>query len=253
MAERVTQGTLFDGLQGSSEAGPWTPGRWAGASQAMAPPAPEAVELHSDVTTLEDLREAVLECRRCDLRSGCRGVVFGEGDPRANLMLVGEGPGAVEDELGRPFVGPAGKLLDKILEAAGFARREVYIANIVKCRPPGNRLPTPEEAARCLPNLKAQIRVIAPRLIVCLGALSTQIMVDAKARITSARGTWYERKGLRIMPTFHPAALLRDPSKKRAVWEDFKKVRAAYEDLRSSEGAGSQNPGPQNAGLRSEG
>lgn len=212
--ERFTQASLFEQLPQDTGFKP--------------APMPAAGDEFAGITNLEDLKKAVLGCRKCSLREGCRGVVFGEGDPHAALMLVGEGPGAVEDELGRPFVGPAGKLLDKILNASGFAREEVYIANIVKCRPPGNRLPTPEEAARCFPNLRAQMRIIAPKLIVCLGALATQVLVDSRARITSARGTWYERNGVKIMPTFHPAALLRDPSKKKVVWEDFKKVRAAY-------------------------
>lgn len=240
--ERVTQVSLFDSL--AVEGVPRSTLAPAGPAPA-GPAAAPAGDPFPEVTTLEDLRKAVLECRRCDLRNGCRGVVFGEGDPHAALMLVGEGPGAVEDELGRPFVGPAGKLLDRILAAAGFAREQVYIANIVKCRPPGNRLPTPEEAARCLPNLRAQMRLIAPRLVVCLGALATQVLVDSRARITAARGTWYERNGIRIMPTFHPAALLRDPSKKRPVWEDFKKVRTACDDLR--------NEGSRDAGLLSGG
>lgn len=225
-ATRLMQGSLFD------PARPVVREDLPDAGFAAVPTGLAAIE------NLDDLRKTVLECHRCDLRKGCKGVVFGEGDSHAPLMLVGEGPGAVEDELGRPFVGTAGKLLDRILEAAGFQRGEVYIANIVKCRPPGNRLPTPEEAARCLPNLRAQIRIISPRMMICLGALSTQVLVDSKARITTARGTWHERDGVRVMPTFHPAALLRDPSKKRFVWEDFKKVRAAYDELKS----GGQGP-----------
>jgi len=147
-------------------------------------------------------------------------------------MFVGEGPGETEDQLGRPFVGRAGQLLDRILTASGFAREEVYIANAVKCRPPGNRQPGTDEAEACLPWLRAQIRLIRPKLIVCLGAAATGILLDPKLRITSARGKWHDRNGLRYMPTFHPAALLRDPSKKRPVWEDMKKVRAEYERLR---------------------
>ena len=205
-----------------------------GAPHARPAPAPE--NEYAGIDNLDDLAAVVRECRRCDLRDGCRGVVFGEGNPEATLMLVGEGPGAVEDEMGRPFVGPAGKLLDKILAAAGFAREEVYIANIVKCRPPGNRLPTPQEAARCLPNLRAQIRIIQPRIIVCLGALATQNLVDKSARITASRGMWTERDGIKIMPTFHPAALLRDETKKKPVWEDFKNVRAEYEAVRAASG-----------------
>lgn len=185
----------------------------------------------AEVADLGTLTSRARECRSCGLRAGCRGVVFGEGDLKAQLMLVGEGPGAVEDELGRPFVGPAGQLLDRILEAAGFARQEVYITNVVKCRPPDNRLPTPMEVDACRPWLSAQLRLLAPSIVVCLGALATQTLLDRDARITKLRGTWQERDGILIMPTFHPAAVLRDPDKKRPVWEDFKRIREAYQEL----------------------
>ncbi|MEW6081886.1 MAG: uracil-DNA glycosylase [Bacillota bacterium] len=188
-------------------------------------------ELWGDIDNLEELASRVIKCRRCSLRDTSRGVVFGEGDPHASLVLVGEGPGATEDEMGRPFVGKAGQLLDRILEAAGFRRQEVYIANVVKCRPPGNRLPTPEEASRCLPHLRAQIRIIRPKVVVCLGALSSQALLDPQLRITRDRGAWRERDGIFYMPTFHPAALLRDPEKKRPVWEDFQRVRDRYDQL----------------------
>lgn len=184
------------------------------------------------VQSLGQLREIALECRKCRLREGCRGVVFGEGNPHPVLMLVGEGPGQTEDELGRPFVGAAGQLLDKILAAAGFAREEVFIGNVVKCRPPGNRLPNPDEVAACRPWLEAQIRILQPRVIVCLGALSTQTLIDPQARITRERGQWREIRGIRYMPTYHPAALLRDPSKKKPVWEDFQQVRDVCTALR---------------------
>jgi len=184
--------------------------------------------------TLDELRAAALSCSLCHLRRGCSQVVFGEGSPRAAVMFVGEGPGETEDQLGRPFVGRAGQLLDKILVASGFSREEVYIANIVKCRPPGNRQPSPEESASCLPWLKAQMKLIRPRIVVCLGAAATQVLIDSKLRITSARGKWFDRDGLRMMPTFHPAALLRDMSKKRPVWEDMKKVRAEADRARGN-------------------
>jgi len=187
----------------------------------------EADAPHADVTDLDALAERARDCAACGLRCGCQGVVFGEGDPGAQVMFVGEGPGAREDEQGRPFVGPAGQLLDRILAACGWRREQVYIANIVKCRPPGNRLPTPEEVERCSPWLAAQIRLIRPRVIICLGALATQTLVDPQARITRVRGRWFEHRGIPVMPTFHPAAVLRDPSKKRPVWEDFKQVVAA--------------------------
>lgn len=181
--------------------------------------------------SLEELREESLACNKCPLRAGCTQVVFGEGNPHAKLMFVGEGPGQQEDIQGKPFVGAAGQLLDKILASVGISRDEVYIANVVKCRPPGNRLPTPEEAAACLPHLLEQVRAIRPKIIVCLGALATQTLIDKNARITKIRGAWFEKNGILYMPTFHPAALLRDETKKRPVWEDMKKVREALDKL----------------------
>ncbi len=189
-----------------------------------------------DITRLDQLESEVRLCCACSLREGCNGVVFGEGNPQTRVMLVGEGPGATEDEVGRPFVGKAGQLLDRILEAAGFRRSDVYITNVVKCRPPGNRVPVPEEVAKCMPHLRAQIRVIKPGIIICLGALASQTLIDGKVRITRDRGIWRHKDGVRYMPTFHPAALLRDPSKKRSVWQDFQRVRDAYQEILSSEG-----------------
>lgn len=189
------------------------------------PPADSLDAELAAITDLAALEAAARDCRRCGLRAGCRGVVFGEGNPRARLMLVGEGPGATEDELGRPFVGKAGELLDRILAAAGFAREEVYINNVVMCRPPGNRVPAEAEMAACLPWLRARIRIIRPGVIVCLGATAARALIHPQARITQLRGRWHERGGIFVMPTYHPAALLRDPSKKRPVWEDFQQVR----------------------------
>lgn len=146
-------------------------------------------------------------------------------------MLVGEAPGAREDELGRPFVGAAGELLNRILQAAGFKREEIYITNVVKCRPPGNRLPTPDEVQACRPYLENQIKLVNPKIIVCLGALATQALIAPGARITRLRGQWIQKDGIYYLPTFHPAALLRDESKKRPVWEDFKRIRALYREL----------------------
>ena len=181
----------------------------------------------SGVNTLEELQHMARDCRRCGLREGCSGVVFGEGNPMAQLMLIGEGPGADEDKLGRPFVGKAGQLLDKILAAVDMERfRDVYIANIVKCRPPGNRAPNQEEAETCLPWLYRQIEIISPKVIVLLGSTALQTLIEPKGKITVMRGSWLTSKsGLKIMPTYHPAALLRDPGKKRPVWEDFQQVR----------------------------
>jgi DNA polymerase len=170
-------------------------------------------------------------CRACGLAAGRTNLVFGEGNPRARLMLIGEGPGAEEDRLGRPFVGPAGQLLDKILAAVGITREEVYIANIVKCRPPGNRVPNREEVSACLPWLRKQFALIGPPLVVILGSTALKSLIDPQAAITSWRGRWITRGRVRLMPTYHPAALLRDPRKKRDVWHDFQLVRDAYRAL----------------------
>jgi DNA polymerase len=146
-------------------------------------------------------------------------------------MFIGEGPGREEDLQGRPFVGPAGQLLDKMLAAIGMERGEVYIANIVKCRPPQNRVPTDEEAQACLPYLRAQTGLIKPRIIVCLGATAAMYVYDPNVRITRERGIWKEKKGVWILPTYHPAALLRDPDKKREAWADMQALRAKREEL----------------------
>ncbi|PZN09388.1 MAG: uracil-DNA glycosylase [Bacillota bacterium] len=194
----------------------------------MALPEEELLRI-DDMATLE---RVVKGCTRCRLRAGCRGVVFGDGNPRARVMLIGEGPGADEDRLGRPFVGRAGQLLDRILAACGFERqRHVYIANIVKCRPPGNRTPTPDERAACLPNLRAQMRLVNPVIVVLLGSTALQALIDPAARITRARGRWIEKDGVWYMPTYHPAALLRNPSLKREAWHDFKLVIDKYREL----------------------
>ncbi|MDW7684319.1 MAG: uracil-DNA glycosylase [Bacillota bacterium] len=181
---------------------------------------------------LKELAGEARQCSRCSLRSQAQQVVFGEGNPAADLMFVGEGPGAAEDEQGLPFVGEAGQLLNKILAAAQIRREEVYIANVVKCRPPENRTPQKEEVESCLPYLLRQIDCVRPRIIVCLGALATQALLGGEARVTKVRGRWHNREGIQVMPTFHPAALLRDPAKKKPVWEDIQKVRDAYRLLK---------------------
>ena len=185
--------------------------------------------LNDPVEELNQLRTLCLDCSLCPLRSGCSQVVFGEGNPNAKLMFVGEGPGADEDRLGRPFVGKAGQLLDRILDAAQIARADVYIANVVKCRPPSNRLPLQSEVDACLPYLKRQIELINPTHIICLGALAMRTLIDNKSSITRSRGQWKEIDDRQYMPTFHPAALLRDPSKKKYVWEDFKEIAKQYQ------------------------
>ncbi|HYG59033.1 MAG TPA: uracil-DNA glycosylase [Symbiobacteriaceae bacterium] len=182
--------------------------------------------------SMDELSAAVRGCQRCKLRAGCTQVVFGDGVPTARLMLIGEGPGADEDRLGRPFVGAAGQLLDKILAAAGFDRNtNCYIANVVKCRPPGNRIPEPAEREACWPNLRAQIRLVRPPVVILLGATALQAVVGPQARITRARGQWVEKEGIHFMPTYHPAALLRDPNLKRPCWDDFKAAVRKYREL----------------------
>lgn len=181
--------------------------------------------------TLDDLGAFARGCTRCGLRGGCRGVVFGEGDPRARLCLIGEGPGATEDQIGRPFVGRAGELLDRILEAAGFRREQVYISNVVLCRPPDNRTPEDAEIAACRPYLERRLEILDPAVVVLLGSTPLRAFVDMRARITQERGRWYRIGGRWVLPTYHPAFLLRNPAKKREVWEDFLMVQELHRRL----------------------
>lgn len=179
--------------------------------------------------TLEDIRRDLGDCRRCKLWSTRTNIVFGEGNPKAELMFIGEGPGADEDASGRPFVGRAGQLLTKMIEAIDLKREDVYIANVVKSRPPGNRTPESDEVKACIPFLFRQIAAIRPKLIVALGNPAMQALLDTKIGITKMRGHFqdYPRMPeIKVMPTFHPAYLLRSPDKKREAWEDLKKVRA---------------------------
>jgi DNA polymerase len=175
--------------------------------------------------SLQAIREDIGDCVRCKLHEHRKTIVFGEGNPQARLVFVGEGPGADEDASGRPFVGRAGQLLDKIIVAIGMKREDVYIANIVKCRPPGNRTPEREEVDTCEPFLLRQLAVIRPEVIVALGSPAFQCLLRTRESITRARGDWRDWNGIKVMPTFHPAFLLRSPDKKREVWEDMKKVR----------------------------
>lgn len=184
------------------------------------------------IDSLDALREIVIQCKECELRQSAKGVVFGEGNSKARIMLIGEAPGKTEDDTGKPFVGRAGHLLDIMLEANGFSREEVFITNIVKCRPPGNRMPSSEEVQACLPNLKAQIRAIKPDIIVLLGALSCQTLIDPSLRVTKDRGKWFEKDGIQYLVTFHPAAVLRDEQgKKHLMLEDMNSLRKKYEEL----------------------
>ena len=199
-------------------------GSAAASEQSVPPPAPVAAA-GSDLDTLG--RQA-LSCRGCPLCEQRTNVVFGEGDPHAQLMFIGEGPGFDEDRLGRPFVGKAGQLLDKMITAMQFERAGVYICNVVKCRPPGNRVPMPEEAEACLPYLRAQIALVSPQVIVLLGATAAHYLLGRQEGITRLRGRWLDYNGIPVMPTYHPAFLLRKPEAKRDAWSDLQQVMAKF-------------------------
>jgi DNA polymerase len=174
--------------------------------------------------SLKELKDFMSNCERCRLSTERKNMVFGEGLPHARLVFVGEAPGMEEDVTGKPFVGPAGKLLTDIIKAMGLTREEVYICNIVKCRPPDNRDPEPDEIGRCLPFLKAQISFIEPEIICTLGRIPAQSLVSRNFKITRDRGQWHYFLGIPLMPTYHPAYLLRSPHAKRDVWEDMQKI-----------------------------
>ena len=204
--------------------------------------APDAVEVHtpqaqpvtlmrSPTDALQLIRDDIGDCTRCKLhRLGRRQVVFGVGNPEADLMFVGEAPGADEDVQGIPFVGRAGQLLTKIIEAIGLSRDEVYIANVIKCRPPENRNPEPDEVETCEPFLFQQIDSIRPKVVVALGTFAAKALLKTQDPISRLRGRTFDYRGAKLIPTFHPAFLLRSPDRKRDVWEDMKKVRALLQD-----------------------
>ncbi len=177
-------------------------------------------------TTLEQVRGELGDCTRCKLHQGRTTLVFGVGRPDADLMFVGEAPGRDEDQQGEPFVGPAGQLLTKIIEAIGLTRDQVYIANVIKCRPPQNRNPELDEVQTCEPFLFQQLDVIRPRVVVALGAFAVRTLLRSEQSISRLRGQVFDYRGAKLVPTFHPAFLLRSPDRKRDVWEDMKKVRA---------------------------
>ena len=175
--------------------------------------------------TWEELEASIENCNKCKLCTGRKNIVFGCGNKNANIMFIGEGPGADEDIQGEPFVGKAGQLMNKAFEALGIKREEVYIANIVKCRPPKNRNPEKDEAMACMDYLRNQVMLIKPKIIVLLGSVALKNILGEEYGITSARGKWIEKKEIWYMPTFHPAALLRDESKKIDFWRDLKLVK----------------------------
>jgi uracil-DNA glycosylase len=190
--------------------------------------APLPLEGHPDPLSglsLSELEAVAKQCTQCRLHHGRTHVVFGVGNPHAELMFAGEAPGRDEDLQGEPFVGRAGQLLTRIIEAIGMRRQDVYIANVIKCRPPNNRNPEADEIARCEPYLVRQIELVKPRLIVALGTFAAQTLLKTKLPISQLRGRFHTYHGVKLMPTFHPAFLLRNPERKRAVWEDMQVVQ----------------------------
>ena len=179
----------------------------------------------------EDLEKSISNCKKCKLCTNRNNIVFGQGNKNADIMLIGEGPGADEDRLGQPFVGKAGKLMNSAFEGLGIKREELYIANIVKCRPPANRVPEADEAEACLDYLRNQVILVKPKIIVLLGSTALKNILGKEYSITASRGRWIEKKGIYYMPTWHPAALLRDENKKIEFWRDLKLVIKRYEEL----------------------
>ena len=188
------------------------------------PPIEKKESPQTSLSSWAELREALANCKKCVLAKTRQTIVFGEGDEKAALMFIGEGPGADEDREGRPFVGKAGQLLTKMIEAMGLTRAQVYIANIVKCRPPENREPLPDEVSACIAYLKNQIRLINPKIIVCLGGTAATHLLNPGRRISAIRGKFMTYEGIKVMPTYHPSYLLRNESEKRNVWNDLKLV-----------------------------
>lgn len=172
----------------------------------------------------EELEKSIIDCKKCKLCQNRTNIVFGTGNKNAEVMFIGEGPGADEDREGEPFVGKAGKLMNEAFKGLGIKREEVYIANIVKCRPPSNRVPEEDEAVACLNYLRNQVILVKPKIIVLLGSTALKNILGKEYGITSTRGKWIEKKGIKYMPTWHPAALLRDENKKIEFWSDLKEV-----------------------------
>ncbi len=192
---------------------------------------PEEKEDWELAKSLEELEGLIKDCTECRLHEGRNKFVFGVGNPNADVMVIGEGPGAEEDKQGLPFVGRAGQLLTEILKAINFKREEVYIANVVKCRPPGNRTPLPDEMETCLPYLRKQFELIKPKVVLCLGLTAARGLLHKKDSLTSMRGKVFEFETAKVMVTYHPAALLRNPNWKRGCWEDVQKFRQLYDEI----------------------
>jgi DNA polymerase len=188
-------------------------------------------ETFNSAKSLEELNSLICNCMKCQLGDTRKNFVFGTGNPNAEALILGEGPGAEEDDQGIPFVGRAGKLLNDILKAIKFERNEVYIANIVKCRPPGNRTPSPAEMDTCMPYLKKQIELVNPTLILCVGLTAAHGLLHNNDSLTNLRGKVFNCEGRKVMVTYHPAALLRNPNWKRGCWEDVQAFRKLYDEL----------------------
>ncbi|HEY7494998.1 MAG TPA: uracil-DNA glycosylase [Candidatus Tectomicrobia bacterium] len=184
-----------------------------------------AGESASAIVRLQQLADTVRDCRQCRLHQGRTQVVFGTGNPQADLVFVGEAPGEEEDRQGEPFVGPAGELLTRIIEAIGLQREQVYILNVLKCRPPHNRNPLPDEVAACRPILQAQLDCLRPRVICALGTFAAQALLQTEEKISRLRGRFHRLGDMQVMPTYHPAYLLRNPHAKRAVWDDMQRIQ----------------------------
>lgn len=207
---------------------------WPGTPGESEGEAPCQVQETGRVLTLKEIRAELGDCQRCKLSHGRKNIVFGDGSARARLMFIGEGPGDEEDLQGLPFVGAAGQLLNRLLGKLGLRREEVYIGNVVKCRPPGNRDPEADETGQCLPFLLKQIEAIKPRVIVTLGRVATQAVLGTQAPLTRMRGQWQKYRETRVMPTFHPSYLLRFPKERHKTWEDMQQVMeylAAHEEI----------------------
>lgn len=190
----------------------------------------------SDIFTLHEIRAELGDCKRCKLHRTRRTIVFGEGNEKASLMFIGEGPGYDEDVQGRPFVGKAGQLLTRIIQSIHLQREDVYITNIIKCRPPQNRNPDPDEIETCTPFLMKQIQAIQPKIICALGTFSAQTLLKTNEKITALRGKTFDLRGIQVIPTYHPAFLLRNPDKKKEVWEDMKKIHQLLSKVQNRNG-----------------
>ena len=182
----------------------------------------------------EELENSIKDCQKCKLCTTRTNIVFGCGNKNADIMMIGEGPGADEDKQGNPFVGKAGQLMNKAFEGVGIVRDEIYITNIVKCRPPQNRVPEDDEAKACLNYLRNQVILVNPKIIVLLGSTAIKNILGKEYSITASRGKWIEKKGILYMPTWHPAALLRDEDKKIEFWKDLKEVVTKYSEIKNS-------------------